>query len=143
MPDTTIYNFSNGSRELLELCSQGQTLLFCQTSNISYGLIESKVLNSGFYTGRKVYCKQCMGLLGWNYLESDNKKISFKEGKTSIHSHLLKRSTVSNTGKDKISKELLDLEVPMESSVVSAFTARTTISDYLAANTYNIFEGIN
>jgi hypothetical protein len=84
-----------------------------------------------------------MGLLGWNYLESDNKKISFKEGKTSIHSYLLKRSTVSNIGKDKTSKELLDLEVPMESSVVSASTARSTISEYLAANTYNIFEGIN
>jgi len=41
-------------------------------------------------------------------------------------------------------KDLLDMEVPMESSVVSASTARSTINDYFnSSNSFNIIEGIN
>jgi hypothetical protein len=41
-------------------------------------------------------------------------------------------------------KDLLDMEVPLESSVVSASTARSTLNEYFnSSNSYNIIEGVN
>lgn len=82
-------------------------------------------------------------MLGWHYIESDNKQVVFKEGKTSIHSLLMTRSIVK-PGDAKTSKDLLDMEVPMESSVVSVSTARSNLNDYFnSSNSYNIIEGVN
>ena len=65
-----------------------------------------------------------------------------KEGKTSIHSLLMTRSSVKGDALPR--KDLLDMEVPMESSVVSASTARSTLNDYFnSSNSYNIIEGVN
>lgn len=127
LPDTTVYEVAKNSREMLDLCSLGQTLLFCAVQNVTFGIREHKVLNSGFYSGQKIYCKVCHSILGWHYIESDNKQVAFKEGKISIHSLLMTRSSVVQGGKanKQTSEELLDIEAPTESSVVSASTARS------------------
>jgi hypothetical protein len=79
--------------------------------NIVLGMQENKVFNSGFYTGKRVYCVNCNMMLGWNYIEADNKQVAYKEGKTSFHSLLLSRSQAPNA---KTCKDLLDIEVPIE-----------------------------
>ena len=72
------------------LGKRGDGYLFKQAFNIYYGLRETKLIGSTFYSGSDVFCKPCGSKLGWLYCLSDDLSTKFKEDKVCLESSKVK-----------------------------------------------------
>jgi hypothetical protein len=51
---------------------RGRALLFKKVVNVFYGVVETKLMTTGFYEGAEVYCKVCCKQVGWTYIKAED-----------------------------------------------------------------------
>ncbi|KGN56402.1 hypothetical protein Csa_010833 [Cucumis sativus] len=60
---------------------KGRAFLFYEAKNVREGAEENKMLITGNYKVRDLYCNECGQLLGWKYIKAYNVTQKYKEGK--------------------------------------------------------------